>query len=50
MSTLPLPALRLSGTVPPKALVDSMAPLREQLAQRVRKAKDDDAEEEAGDE
>lgn len=45
MSTLPLPALRVSGTVPPKTLVDSMAPLREQLAQRVRKSKDDDAEE-----
>ena len=45
MSTLPLPALRLSGAVPPKALVDSMAPLREQLAARVKKAKDDDAEE-----
>jgi hypothetical protein len=50
MSTLPLPALRISGTVPPQTLVESMAPLREQLAQRVRKAKDDDAEDEAGEE
>lgn len=43
MSTLPLPALRLSGAVPPQTLVESMAPLREQLARRVRQAKDDDA-------
>ncbi|HSW08820.1 FHA domain-containing protein [Aquabacterium sp.] len=47
MSTLPLPALRLSGAVPPQALVESMAPLREQLAQRVRKARDIEAEESA---
>jgi FHA domain len=44
MSTLPLPALRLSGAVPPQTLVESMAPLREQLAQRVHKARDEDAE------
>jgi len=44
MSTLPLPALRLGGTVTPQALVESMAPLKEQLAKRVRKARDEDAE------
>ena len=44
MSTLPLPALRLAGTVPPQALVQDMAPLAAALAQRVKRAKQDDPE------
>ena len=42
MSTLPLPALRLAGTVPPERLVQDLAPLAQTLAQRVKKARDDD--------
>ena len=42
MSTLPLPALRLAGTAPSTALVQDMAPVAAQLAQRVKKAKLDD--------
>lgn len=44
MSTLPLPVLRLAGTVPTKALVQDMAPLAEALAQRVKQAKRDETE------
>jgi hypothetical protein len=44
MSTLPLPALRLAGTVPPATLVQDMAPLADRLAQRVKKARLDDEE------
>lgn len=47
MSTLPLPLLRLAPSVPPQTLVDAMAPLREQLASRVRQAKDDDTADES---
>lgn len=47
MSTLPMPALRLGATVSPEALVDAMAPLRDQLATRVRQARADEAEAEA---
>ena len=42
MSTLPLPALRLTGSVPPATLVQDMAPLAAQLKQRVLKAKKDE--------
>ncbi len=44
MSTLPLPALRWITPVPSATLVQGMAPLAEQLAQRVQKAKQDEAE------
>ena len=47
MSTLPLPALRLAGTVPTQALVQEMAPLAEALAERVKRAKKDDSEADA---
>jgi len=43
MSTLPMPALRLAGTVPPEQLVQSMQPLAARLAERVRQAQADDA-------
>jgi hypothetical protein len=46
MSTLPMPALRLGGSVPPQELVQAMAPLADRLAQRVKRARD---ETEAGD-
>lgn len=46
MSTLPIPALRMAGTVPSATLVDEMAPLAGQLAARVAEAKKD--EDEAG--
>ncbi len=49
MSTLPLPAWRWAGTVPPTDLVESMAPLAQTLAQRVNKARDEDAQDEADD-
>ncbi len=42
MSTLPLPALRLAGTVPTQQAVQAMGPLAEQLARRVQKARSDD--------
>jgi hypothetical protein len=42
MSTLPLPALRLGGTVPAATLVQDMAPLAARLAQRAKKARDED--------
>lgn len=42
MSTLPLPALRLGGTVPSATLVQDMAPLAGQLAERVKKAREDE--------
>jgi len=45
MSTLPLPALRLADTVPSATLVQDMAPLARQLAQRVQKAREDDEDE-----
>lgn len=44
MSTLPLPMLRLAGTVPTKSLVQDMAPLAAALAQRVKQAKQDETE------
>ena len=44
MSTLPLPALRLAGTVPPERLVQDLAPVAAKLAERVKKARDDEAE------
>lgn len=51
MSTLPMPALQWSSGKPPAALVETMAPLAEQLAQRVKQARDDEpAESEAADE
>jgi hypothetical protein len=50
MSTLPMPALRLAGTVPSATLVQDMAPLAEKLAERVRKSRaDDDGADDAGD-
>ena len=39
MSTLPLPAMRLSVTAAPSTLVQEMDPLAERLAQRVRRAR-----------
>ncbi len=42
MSTLPMPALRLAGTVPPEQLVQAMQPLATRLAERVRRAQIDD--------
>jgi hypothetical protein len=42
MSTLPLPALRLAGTVPAATLVQDMAPLASRLAQRAKKAREED--------
>ena len=42
MSTLPLPALRLTGTVPSTELVQSMAPLAAALAERVAQARQDE--------
>jgi hypothetical protein len=42
MSTLPLPALRLAGTVPTEQAVQAMAPLAEQLARRVQRSRNDD--------
>ncbi len=44
MSTLPIPALRLAGTVPTPTLVQDMAPLAAELAQRVKKAKQGDSD------
>jgi len=44
MSTLPMPALRLGGTVPSAELVQDMAPLAVQLAARVVKARQEDGE------
>ena len=44
MSTLPLPALQLTGTVPSATLVQEMAPLAERLAERVERARQDEAE------
>ena len=51
MSTLPMPAVRLAGTVPPAALIQAMAPMAAQLAERVEQARkeDDDAEADPGD-
>jgi hypothetical protein len=42
MSTLPLPALRLAGTVPAATLVQDMALLAARLAQRAKKAREED--------
>ncbi|MDP1902305.1 MAG: FHA domain-containing protein [Rubrivivax sp.] len=44
MSTLPLPALRLAGTVPTATLVAEMAPLAADLARRVKAAQQDEAD------
>ena len=44
MSTLPLPALRLAGTVPTATLMQDMTPLAARLAQRVKKTKQDDSD------
>jgi pSer/pThr/pTyr-binding forkhead associated (FHA) protein len=44
MSTLPLPALRWARNVPTATLVSDMAPLAEQLAQRVKQARDDEVD------
>lgn len=50
MSTLPMPALRLAGTVPASQLVQDMAPVAAQLAQRVKKSRQDDEDDgETGD-
>lgn len=42
MSTLPLPALRLGSTGGEQKLVQGLTPLAAELAQRVKKARDDD--------
>lgn len=42
MSTLPPPALRLAGTVPPEQLVQDLAPLAGRVAQLAQKARDDE--------
>lgn len=44
MSTLPMPALRWAGTAPSAELVQDMAPLAEQLAERVAQARKDEEE------
>lgn len=44
MSTLPLPATRLAGTVAPAVLIEEMSALAEPLARRVQKARDEDEE------
>ncbi|MBP6765792.1 MAG: FHA domain-containing protein [Rubrivivax sp.] len=44
MSTLPMPALRWSTPVPSATLVQGLAPLAGQLAQRVQKAQEEEAE------
>jgi FHA domain len=44
MATLPIPALRVAGTVPTADLVQAMAPLATKLAKRVKKARDDEEE------
>jgi hypothetical protein len=49
MSTLPMPALRWAGTVPPQQLVQEMGPLADKLLQRAKKARQDDAADEGGD-
>ena len=45
MSTLPLPALRLTGTVPSATLVQDLEPVARQLAERVKQQRQDDADE-----
>ena len=47
MSTLPLPATRLAGTVPPAVLVEDMAALAEPLAQRAKQAREEDEDDSA---
>jgi pSer/pThr/pTyr-binding forkhead associated (FHA) protein len=44
MSTLPLPALRLGSTSGEQKLVQGLTPLAAQLAERVKKARDDEEE------
>jgi hypothetical protein len=44
MSTLPLPATRLAGSVPPARLVEDMATLAAPLARRVQEARDEEAQ------
>jgi len=44
MSTLPLPAARLTGTVPPARLVEDMTTLAAPLARRVQEARDEEAQ------
>jgi hypothetical protein len=44
MSTLPMPALRMAGTVPSATLVEDMAPRANRLAKRVAEARKDDEE------
>ena len=41
MSTLPLPALRLTGTVAPERLVQDLAPLAKRVTERAQKARDE---------
>lgn len=47
MSTLPMPALRLAGTVPPDALIRAMPPMAAKLAERAEQARKEDDEAEA---
>jgi hypothetical protein len=42
MSTLPLPTLRMAGTVPVGEAVEAMGPLADKLARRAQKARTDD--------
>lgn len=50
MSTLPMPALRLAGTVPSAELVQQLGPLAQKLAERAKKSrKEDDGDEAEGD-
>jgi hypothetical protein len=44
MSTLPMPALHWATPVASTTLVQAMAPLAQQLAQRVQKAQQEEAE------
>lgn len=48
MSTLPMPALRLTGTVPSATLVQEMEPVTKALAERVKKQRQDDAADDGG--
>jgi len=50
MSTLPLPATHLAGSVPPTVLVEEMSALVEPLARRVQKARADEEEDSASSE
>ncbi len=49
MSTLPLPAVNAAPTTPTATLVDALAPMAARLDERVQRARDEEADEEAVD-